>query len=66
MSIIDNHNTFLETDLSEFKGKWIAIIDKKIVANDKDLSRVLETVKKEYPGKKPLIAKAPSEKPLIL
>lgn len=66
MSIMDNHQTFLETDLSGFEGQWIAIIEKKIVANGKNLKTVLEKVKNDYPGKKPLVAKAPSNKPITL
>ena len=66
MSIIDNHNTFLDTDLSEFEGKWIAIVEKKVVASNKSLGKVLKEVEKDYPDEKPLVAKAPTKKTLIL
>lgn len=66
MRIMENHQTFLETDLSEFEGRWVAIVDKKIVATGKVFKEVAEKVRRDFPKETPLIAKAPSRKPLIL
>ncbi len=52
-----NYEWFLKKDLSEFSGKWLAIVDKKVVASDKDVGKVIQKVKEEFPNKKPLITK---------
>lgn len=52
-----NYEWFLKQDLSEYAGKWVAILDKKVVASGDDAGKVIEEVKKRYPGKKPFLAK---------
>ena len=52
-----NYEWFLQQDLSNYSGRWIAIVDKKVVASNKDVSKLLLEVKKGHPGKKPLVAK---------
>ena len=61
-----NHEAFLNTDLSELAGKWVAIVDGKVVEHGDNLKLILESVEKKSPGKKPLIAKAPTKRLLIL
>ncbi len=64
--IMANHEAFINTDLSEFAGKWIAIVDSKVVASSDSPKEVMEKAANEYPGKKPLIARAPTKHLLIL
>jgi len=52
-----NYEWFLKKDLKDYAGKWLAIIDKKVVASGKDVNQIINKVKKEYPNKKPLITK---------
>lgn len=52
-----NYEWFMEKDLHMHAGKWLAIIDKKIVASGKDVNNVIDEAKKKYPNKKPLITK---------
>tara|TARA_Y100000310_G_C20122453_1_gene552080 strand:+ start:98 stop:295 length:198 start_codon:yes stop_codon:yes gene_type:complete len=57
MNSYANYEWFLDKDLTQYQGKWVAIIDKKIIAFEKDVSKLINKVKKEYPNKKPLITK---------
>jgi hypothetical protein len=52
-----NYEWFLEHDLSNYAGRWVAIIDKKVVASEKDVDKLLGDVKRIFPGKKPLVTK---------
>ncbi len=52
-----DYEWYLEQDLSEYAGKWVAIIDKHVVRSGKDVSMIIEETKKTYPNKKPLITK---------
>lgn len=52
-----NYEWFLKTDLRDYAGKWLAIIDHKVVASGKDVNKVIKETKKKYPQKKPLITK---------
>lgn len=63
--LMKNHEAFLNTDLSGLAGKWVAIVDGKIVESGDNLKLILENVEKKSPGQKPLIAKAPTKRLLI-
>ncbi len=52
-----NYEWFLKEDFKDYSGKWLAIIDKKVVANGNDVNQIIKQVRKEYPNKKPLITK---------
>lgn len=52
-----NYEWFLKKDFSEFSGKWLAIIDKTIVATGKDVNKLIKEVKTKYPNKRPFITK---------
>ena len=49
-----NYAFYLTLNLDQYAGKWIAIVDKKVVAQGENLKEVYNQSKKEYPGKKPL------------
>ena len=60
-----NYNYFLKADVSKYIGKWIAIIDNKIIASGKNAKEVYdEAVKKS--NKKPLITRVPDKETMIL
>lgn len=62
----ENFNFFVEQDLRKFSGKWIAIINKKVIDSSDNLKKLMEDVKSKYPKEEPLIVRAPVEKALIL
>ncbi|MCS4541448.1 MAG: DUF5678 domain-containing protein [Euryarchaeota archaeon] len=57
---------FLKTNLSRYKGLYIAILGDEIVASGKNAKQVWEKCRKKYPNKIPTIAKIPREETLIL
>ncbi|MBI2664296.1 hypothetical protein HYX10_03045 [Candidatus Woesearchaeota archaeon] len=42
-----------EAHARNFKGQWIAIIDEKIVAHNRDVGKVIDATREHYKGKKP-------------
>ena len=57
---------FVNNDLSEFVGKWVAILDNKVVVASESFREVAEAVDRKFKGRKPLIARIPENKALIL
>lgn len=52
-SLDKNYEFYLTLDLNQYAGKWIAIVDKKVISGER-LEEVYKQSKKEYPGKKSL------------
>ncbi len=52
-----NYEWFLKKDLKDYAGKWLAIIDKEIVAAGKNVNEIIHKTKQKYPTKKPFITK---------
>ena len=52
-----NYEWFLKEDFKDQSGKWLAIINKKVVASGTDVQQVIQEVNEKYPNKKPLITK---------
>lgn len=65
MQAESNYNHFLETNLEDYKGKWIAICDNIIISHGKNLKKVVEEAKKKCGTKKFLMAKVPSGETMI-
>ncbi len=42
-----------EANANDFKGEWLAIIDDKIVAHNKNASLLIKATKKSYEGAEP-------------
>jgi len=61
-----NYEFYINADLSDYAGKWIAIVDGKVVASGDRADEVYDLAKKEYPGKEIMLAKVPTEDTLIL
>ena len=52
---LDKNFDFYQTlDLNKYAGKWIAILNKKVVAMGESFKEVYSKTQKDYPGKKPL------------
>ncbi len=60
-----NYQYFMDTDISDYIGEWIAICDNKIISHGMNLKNVVEEAKKNSHGKKFLLAKVPSEETMI-
>lgn len=60
MSTVESQ--FLESsDLAEYEGEWIAILDKKVVAHDKTFSEVYEKVISLSLARTPLFHRIPKK-----
>lgn len=47
-------------------GKWIAVIDKDIVAKGDSGKEVFETARSKYPKREPFVMKVPSDAIMLL
>ena len=61
-----NFQAFLKLDLSKLTDQYIILVDKKLVAQGKDIVSLLENVRFQYPDKIPFIAKIPDKSALVL
>jgi len=52
-----NYEWFLKKDFSSYSGKWLAIIDRKVVASGNEVDKIIKQVKKKYPNKRPFVTK---------
>jgi len=52
-----NYDWYIEQDLSKFSGKWVVIIDQKIIGSGNKVNELIQKAQKEYPTKTPFIAK---------
>lgn len=53
-------------DLGKYVGKWIAIVDDKIVSVDDSGRVVFKEARKKYPRKTPFITKVPTNATMLL
>ena len=65
-SIIESYKFIANSNLSNYEGKWIAIVGKRIVAADRSIKKVYATAKEKYPDKEPLLDKVLGSKTLIV
>ena len=61
-----SYEFYINSDLNEHAGKWIAIIDERIVAKGDRVDEVIKEVKEKYPNKKFLLSKVPEPGLLVL
>lgn len=54
---ITNYDWFVENNLDEYSGKWVAIDDNKVLDSDLKLDPLLKRVKEKYPKSRPLIGR---------
>ena len=60
-----NYEIYLKTDLEKFRGKWIAICDKGIVAAGNNAKAVYNEAKSKFPNKKIMLVKVPEDEAMI-
>ncbi len=61
-----NYEFYINADLSEYAGKWIAIVDGKVVASGEDPEKVYEEAEKLAGGLEISLAYVPSDELLVL
>ena len=49
-----NFDIFLNLDAKKYANQYVVIIDKKVVANGKDIVSMMKNVRKKYPKKNPV------------
>ena len=60
-----SYEFYVNNDLSDYAGKWVAIIGERVVASGDNAKTVLAEAQKKFPNKLPLLAKIPKEEVLI-
>ena len=53
-------------DYSKYKGRYVAIVDKKVVTSGVNAKQVLEEARSKHPKKEVVLRKIPEEETLIL
>ena len=61
-----NYEFYINADLSEYAGKWIAIVDGKVVEWGDRADKVYNEAKRKYPNKTIAIDKVPENNLMIL
>ncbi len=56
---------YLRADLKKYEGKYVIILENKVVASG-DTAKIWEDVKKKFPDKVPMLVKVPKEEALVL
>ncbi len=60
-----NYEFYLQTNLENYLGEWVAICDNEIISHGKNVKKVFKEAKKKCPTKNPLLTKVPSKETLI-
>ena len=61
-----NYDYFLKMDTAPYKGQWMAIAGKKVIAHGKKADEVYKDAQKKSGGENISLAKAPNEQMLVL
>lgn len=63
--IDDEYKAFMKMDLIPYRGEWIAIYGKKVVAHGKKFNSVFDDAKRKCPGKHPFFSMVPGKETWI-
>ncbi|MBI3577623.1 succinyl-CoA synthetase subunit alpha [Candidatus Gottesmanbacteria bacterium] len=61
-----NYDYFIKADTSAYKGEWVAITNKRIIAHGTDAQKVYQTAKQKSKTGKVSLAKIPDEQLMVL
>ena len=61
-----NYEFYINADLSEYAGKWIAIVEGEVVASGERADEVMKEAEEKYPNKEITLAKVPTDDILVL
>lgn len=56
-----DYEWFIKADLDDYTGKWIAVVNKKVVASSENVKDVLKKINEEYPKTVPFVTKVPEK-----
>tara|TARA_Y100000310_G_C20129781_1_gene555325 strand:+ start:106 stop:282 length:177 start_codon:yes stop_codon:yes gene_type:complete len=51
--------------IDKLRGKWVVILDERIIFSGEDIKKIINQAKEKYPDKKLVLAKVPEEGTLI-
>ena len=54
-----NHAWIASQNLSEFEGKWVGVVDQKLVESGDNAVEIVRKCREKYPKKTPFIVKVP-------
>ena len=57
---------FAKADLTKYSGRYVVIVNKKVVASGANAKKVWEEAKKKYPKKVSYLAKIPQDETFVL
>lgn len=57
---------FVAIDFSRYRGRYVALVDRKVVASGHDAERVWLEAKRKYPRAKPELLKVSKGRTLVL
>ena len=66
ISMSEEFMYYSETDLSEYAGKWVAILGEKIIVSGDDFKKVYKEAKKIAGDKEPLFTRIPKEEETLI
>jgi len=61
-----NYEWYITADTSEFEGKWIAVVNQRVIAHGENAKDVLEEAERKFPDTVPSIIKVPKRETLVL
>ena len=53
--------SYANSDLRKYSGKWVVFIGGKVVGSGKNVKKLLKKVEKEYPSEIPMVARVPEK-----
>lgn len=61
-----SYQFYVSHDLAEYSGKWVAIVDEKVVASGDNAKTVYDDAARNCPGRRATLAKVPNGEILVL
>lgn len=61
-----NYNWYIDANLDDYAGKWIAIVDEEVVEIGHDAEQVYKQAREKFPHKHVSLSKVASDDTLIL
>jgi len=63
---VSNFESLEEKDVTKYAGRWVAVVNGKVISSGDSFIFVYNESKKKYPGVRPLIGKLPEAIPIVL
>lgn len=62
----DNYAYYMKSNLEQYLGQWVAVVDSKVVAHGENAKEVYDQARKLYPAEVPLLSCVPKSIAMIL